>query len=139
MPIKSKPDNRVTQKMARQGRLLFTTLLLGAGALVLTRLWWPVHLPGKSGWPEAVLLWLAIIGTVAALARHLPLQNILFAALVIALAVIAIYGQTWHHDFVNYDDDVYVFNIYEVNPISRFNREPSEVTRRFSTFAQKRQ
>ena len=86
MPIKSKPDNRVTQKMARQGRPLFTALLLGAGALVLMRLWWPVHLPGKSGWPEAVLLWLAIIGTVAALARHLPLQNILFAAFVIALA-----------------------------------------------------
>ena len=43
-----------------------------------------------------------------------PLRRIIVAALVIALAVIAIYGQTWHHDFVNYDDDVYVFKNPEI-------------------------
>lgn len=86
MPFKSKPKNLVTKKMARMERHFFTALLLANGALVLMRLWWPVHLPGKSGWPEAVLLLLAVVGTIAALARHMPLQNVLYAASVIALA-----------------------------------------------------
>jgi len=86
MPSKPKTDNLASKTIARLARHFLTALLLAAGALVLTRLWWPIHLPGKAGWPEAVLLLLAVSGTVAALARHLPLQNILFAALVIALA-----------------------------------------------------
>ncbi len=86
MPFKSKPKNLVTKKMARVERHFLTTLLLADGALVLMRLWWPLQLPGKSGWPEAVLLLLAVAGTIAALARHLPLQNVLSAAVIIALA-----------------------------------------------------
>jgi uncharacterized membrane protein len=38
-----------------------------------------------SNWPEALLLVLAAINTLAALARHLPLQNVLLAALIIAV------------------------------------------------------
>jgi len=86
MPLKSKTDNIVIKKMARLERHFFVALFLAAYALVVMRLWWPVHLPGKSGWPEAVLLMLAVASTIAALARHLPLQNILFAALAIVLA-----------------------------------------------------
>jgi uncharacterized membrane protein len=86
MPFKSKTDNLVIKKMARWERRLFNALFLAAYALVLVRLWWPMNLPGKSGWPEAVLLVLVTVSTIAALSRHLPLQNILFAALVIALA-----------------------------------------------------
>ena len=37
-----------------------------------------------SNWPEALLLVLATIGTLIALARQLPVQNVLLAALVIA-------------------------------------------------------
>jgi hypothetical protein len=32
----------------------------------------------------------------------------LAVALALALGVAAIYGQTWNHDFLNYDDDVYI-------------------------------
>ncbi len=83
MPTKLKPDNAVTGKLA--GNFL-TALLLAAGALVLTNIWRPGHLPGNPGWPEAALLLLATVSTIAALTRHLPLQNILFASLVIAIA-----------------------------------------------------
>jgi uncharacterized membrane protein len=61
-------------------------LLLCDFALVLARTWWPIHLPGNAGWPEAVLLLLATAATLAALTRHLPLQNTLSAAALIALA-----------------------------------------------------
>ena len=90
MPFKSKTDDIVIRKLARWARSFFIALFLAGSALVLMRLWWPVHLPGKSGWPEAVLLLLALVSTIAALARHLPLQNILFAALVIVLASSAV-------------------------------------------------
>jgi uncharacterized membrane protein len=63
-------------------RILFTSLFLAAYALVVTRLWWS----GKPGWPEALLLLLAVAGTITALARQLPLQNVLFAALFIGIA-----------------------------------------------------
>ena len=72
--------------MASWERHVFNALFIAAYALVLARLWWPMSLPGKPGWPSAVLLVLAVVGTIAALTRHLPLQNILFAALVIVLA-----------------------------------------------------
>ena len=90
MPFKSKTDDIVIRKLARWARSFFIALFLAGSALVLMRLWWPVHLPGKSGWPEAVLLLLALVSTIAALARHLPLQNILFAALAILLASSAV-------------------------------------------------
>ena len=92
MRFKSRTNNLVAKKMARVERHFFTVLLLAAGALILMRLWWPIHLPGKSGWPEAVLLLLATVSTIAALARHLPLQNVLSAAFVIALTAGAV---TW--------------------------------------------
>ena len=86
MPSKSTTDEFVTVKSARWGHYLLTVLFLAIYALVLMRLWLPIALPGKPGWPEAVLLVLAAVSTIAALARHLPLQNILFAALAILLA-----------------------------------------------------
>ena len=80
MPLKKRTDNIVLKKIARGERRVFNVLFLTAYALVLAQLWWPVSLPGKPGWPGAVLLVLAVVGTIAALARHLPLQNILLAA-----------------------------------------------------------
>ena len=44
-----------------------------------------LKLPGKPGWPEALLILLATVGTITALARQLALQNVLLAASVIAL------------------------------------------------------
>lgn len=86
MPLKKKTDNIVIRKMARWERRMFNVLFLTAYTLVLVGLWWPMSLPGKPGWPGAVLLVLAVVGTIAALARHLPLQNVLFAACFIGLA-----------------------------------------------------
>jgi uncharacterized membrane protein len=86
MPFKLRTNNIVIKEMARWERRIFNILLLTAFGLVVVRLWWPMNLPGKAGWPGAVLLLLAAAGTVAALARQLPLQNVLFAASVIALA-----------------------------------------------------
>ena len=62
---------------------LFTIPFLAAYALVFARVWWPAHLPGNPGWLDATLLLLATASTIAALARHLPLQNVLSAALFI--------------------------------------------------------
>jgi len=53
-------------------------LLLAADGLAL-------DVPGKPGWLEALLLLLATASTLTALARQLPLQNVLLAAFVIAL------------------------------------------------------
>ena len=85
MPLKKRTDNIVLKKIARGERRVFKVLFLTAYALVLAQLWWPVSLPGKPGWPGAVLLVLAVVCTIAALARHLPLQNILLAACFIGL------------------------------------------------------
>jgi uncharacterized membrane protein len=79
-------------RSANWERHLLTGLFLALYVLVLARLWWPIPLPGKPGWPDAVMLVLAAASSIAALARHLPLQNILFAALVIMLATAAV---TW--------------------------------------------
>jgi uncharacterized membrane protein len=86
MPIKTRTDNLISRKLARWERRLFNALFVAAYALVVARLWWPIALPGKPGWPEAVLLLLAVVGTLAALARHLPFPNGLGAAGLIAVA-----------------------------------------------------
>jgi len=86
MPFESNTDSIVARKLARWERRLFNILFLAAYALVLAQLWRAIHLPGKPGWPEAVLLLLATAGTLTALVRHLPLQNVLSTALFIGLA-----------------------------------------------------
>jgi uncharacterized membrane protein len=64
---------------------LLIVLLAGIYSLVLAANGRSIELPGKPGWPEALLLVLATAGTISALARQLPLQNVLLAASVIAL------------------------------------------------------
>jgi putative membrane protein len=64
---------------------LFAALLAAALALVLAANGLSLNLPGNPGWPEALLILLAATGTITALARQLPLQNVLLAAFVIAL------------------------------------------------------
>ena len=60
-------------------------LLAATLMLVLATEGLQLTLPGNPGWPEALLLLLATAGTFSALARQLPLQNVLLAGLVIAL------------------------------------------------------
>jgi hypothetical protein len=64
---------------------LFVVLFAAAFALVLAANGLSLDLPGKPGWPEALLILLATVSTITALARQLALQNVLLAAFVIAL------------------------------------------------------
>jgi uncharacterized membrane protein len=63
--------------------------LLAAGFLAALA---AVVTKAETDWPVAVLLLLAVAGTLVALARHLPAQNVLLAALVIALIGGAAHG-----------------------------------------------
>jgi len=60
---------------------LSTFLLVSAFAWTLAELW----IAPDANWPEALLLVLAAVGAVIALARQLPLENVLLAAAVMAL------------------------------------------------------
>ena len=64
---------------------LFTALLAVAFLLALAANSQALNLPGKTGWPELLLILLATVTTITALARQLALQNVLLAAFVIAL------------------------------------------------------
>jgi uncharacterized membrane protein len=84
-PPGNRPATPLAEKMAVWIHWLCTGLLAAALALVLAANGLSLDLPGKAGWPEALLLVLATTGTIIALAQQLPLQNVLLAAFVIAL------------------------------------------------------
>jgi uncharacterized membrane protein len=63
---------------------LLTALLVAAFALVFAN-GTTFHLSGPPGWPETLLLLLLTVTTITALARQLPLQNVLLAACIIAI------------------------------------------------------
>jgi len=64
---------------------LFTALLTADFLLVLAANSLALNLPGRAGWPEALLILLATVATITALKRQLPLQNVLLASFIIAL------------------------------------------------------
>jgi uncharacterized membrane protein len=70
---------------------LLTLLFAAAFVLVLVMLFTPLKLPGNAGWPEALLLASGVACTITALARRLPLQNVLLAVFGIAVLGGAIY------------------------------------------------
>jgi uncharacterized membrane protein len=70
---------------------LLTVVFAAAFVLVVVMLFKPLKLPGNAGWPEAVLLASGVACTITALARRLPLQNVLLAVFVIAVLAGAIY------------------------------------------------
>ena len=98
MPTPKSPKNQSAtdsvQKIATWLYWLLNFLLAAAFALALAKLFVPMN----SGWPEALLVLTATVGTLAALARQLPLQNVLLVAFIIviftgaALAVGALTG-----------------------------------------------
>lgn len=63
---------------------LFSALLAAAFVFVVAKECLKWDLPGNPNWPEGLLLLLAVAGTITALARQLPLQNVLLAAAIIA-------------------------------------------------------
>jgi putative membrane protein len=60
-------------------------LALVSYGLVLLVLVGNLRLPGKPGWPDALLVFTATLATLAALACQLPAQNTMLGAVVIAL------------------------------------------------------
>jgi uncharacterized membrane protein len=66
-------------------RWTWFALFLADYVLVLGRLWRPWLFSGWAAWPEGLLLLLAAATTIASLTRELPLQNVLLAAVGIAL------------------------------------------------------
>ena len=84
-PPGNRPAITLGEKMKAWFHWLFVILLAAAFALVLAANGLSLELPGRPGWPEALLILLATVSTITALARQLPLQNVLLAAFVIAL------------------------------------------------------
>jgi uncharacterized membrane protein len=84
-PPENRPATTLAEKMKAWFHWLFVVLLAAAFALVLAANGLSLDLPGRAGWPDALLILLATVSTITALARQLPLQNVLLAASVIAL------------------------------------------------------
>ncbi|MCW5551848.1 MAG: carotenoid biosynthesis protein [Verrucomicrobiae bacterium] len=63
-----------------------TILTAGCWLLLVVALAASWNIPGHSGWPEAVLVLAGTAATLLALGRHLPGQNVILAAGVIALS-----------------------------------------------------
>jgi uncharacterized membrane protein len=66
------------------GRVLFG-LFAAQYALVWAKLWPGFTLFGQARWPDGVLMVLATAATLAALGRQLPGQNVMLAAIIIAV------------------------------------------------------
>ena len=62
----------------------FLALFLLQLLLVGLRVWWPAALFGNARWPDGVLIVLATATTLASLARQLPGQNVMLAAVLIS-------------------------------------------------------
>ncbi|MSU59765.1 MAG: carotenoid biosynthesis protein [Pedosphaera sp.] len=73
-----------TEQLQRFVQRIFTAVALAAYALVMAGIFSDLHLPGKPGWPEAMLLLVTTVATIAALSRHLPAQNVLLGTAIIA-------------------------------------------------------
>jgi len=81
----NRPEATPAEKKKVWVHWLFVVLFAIAYALVFVANGLSLDLPDKSGWLEALLILLATVSTITALARQLPLQNVLLAAFVIAL------------------------------------------------------
>ncbi len=89
MPSVPKPKIPAPPKKAVWERYLFTGIFIIVYATVLLQSWHVINLPSQGGL-DASLLVLAAAGTLVALSRHLPWQNILLASFIIALAAGAV-------------------------------------------------
>jgi len=85
------PPPDPTQQLAALFHRFISGITLASFALVLATVFFGFRLPGKPGWPEALLLFTATIATLSALSRHLPAQNVLLGA-----AIIAVIGGSAH-------------------------------------------
>ena len=87
-----RPKAVVSANLAKPLHWFLSTLFLLAFALVWLALWIPLQLPGKAGWPDAVLVLVAAASTLVSLSRQLPAQNVVLAAAVIAFIAAVVEG-----------------------------------------------
>ena len=85
MPAPARPKNRTAPRNGKKtpASLHWLSTFLLAVSFLSTLI--AVGTRSDSNWPEAVLLLLATAGTLVALTRQLPAQNVLFVAGIIAL------------------------------------------------------
>ena len=87
---KAAPDNTTESSVELAERLRSFLLLVVSGlalvmfVIVALTLLTSLKLPGKPGWAEAVLVFLTATATIIALAGHLPMQQVLLGAGIIA-------------------------------------------------------
>jgi len=87
---KAMPDSPATTPVDLAERLRAICLLVVSGlalvmfVVVALTLVTSLRLPGKPGWAEAVLVFLTATATIIALAAHLPMQQVLLGAGIIA-------------------------------------------------------
>jgi uncharacterized membrane protein len=84
-PSQSQRSVKPTDQLLGFLHWLTSGLALAGFALVLATLLFEIELPGKPGWAEALLIFLAALTTLVSLARQLPAQNVLLSASIIAL------------------------------------------------------
>lgn len=80
--IPLRPPNPFAGWQRKVHRLLLV-LFVGSVALDCLRLWLPIPRLPDACWPDGLLLVLAAATTLASLARHLPAQNVVLAAVAI--------------------------------------------------------
>lgn len=78
-------DPKPSLQLFNLGVQASSLVALGCYCLVLWQVVSPTPLPGKPGWPEALLVITLTLSTLANLTRHLPGQNVLLAATIIAV------------------------------------------------------
>lgn len=89
---KTSPPAPSTDWVGRLFHWFASGLALASFLLVLVALLVQLRLPGKPGWPEAVLVLAATAATLTSLSRQLPGQNVLLAAIVIAFIGGVVHG-----------------------------------------------
>ena len=83
--LQSSDASNPVETLARFSKASVLALALVSYALVLVTMatgWQP---PGKPGWSEALIVFLAALATVVSLSRQLPMQNVLLASVIIAV------------------------------------------------------
>ncbi|MFZ1073875.1 MAG: carotenoid biosynthesis protein [Verrucomicrobiia bacterium] len=81
----NQPSSASDEKITAWIHWALTTLVAVVFAVVVSMLWTSASVPDNPEWPYALLLSLATASTIVALLRRLPLQNVLWAALIIAV------------------------------------------------------
>ena len=82
--LRSPDASNPVAALGRFAKWTASLLALASYGLVLIALVGSLRLPGKPGWPEALLVFTATLATLAALSRQLPAQNTLLAAVIVA-------------------------------------------------------